>query len=85
MCPHSPLPAALWLSLLLPAWAASQAIATAWALSAAAMRSQCRTPSSQLLKMHVRTLRLNRSAGRPPHCKPSAPRLWLVKPASEAY
>lgn len=85
MCPHSPLPAALWLSLLLPAWAASQAIATALALSAAAMRSQCRTPSSPLLKMHVRTLRLNRSAGRPPHCKPSAPRLWLVKPASEAY
>lgn len=85
MCPHSPLPAALWLSLLLPAWAASQAIATAWALSAAAMRSQCRTPSSQLLKLHMRTLRLNPNAGRRPRYVPHGVRLQLVRPGSEAY
>lgn len=84
MCRQSQLPAFCWLSLLLPQWAASQAIATGFAWSAAITRSTCRPPSSPLLKMHVRTLRLNRSAGRPPHCKPSAPRLWLVKPASEA-
>lgn len=63
MCRESQLPALCWLSLLLPQWAASQAIATGFAWSAAITRSTCR----------------------PPHCKPSAPRLWLVKPASEAY
>ena len=81
-CPLSPasnaLPLALWLSLLLPAWALSQATATAWTLSAAAMRAARPSPSSALLKMHVRTLRLNPAAARRPPYTMQAPRLRLV-------
>ena len=72
------LPLACWLSLLLPAWALSQATATAWTLSAAAMRSARPLPSSALLKMHVRTLRLNPTAAMRPPYTMQAPRLRLV-------
>ena len=72
------LPWACWLSLLLPAWALSQATATAWTLSAAAMRAARPSPSSALLKMHVRTLRLNPTAARRPPYTMQAPRLRLV-------
>ena len=81
-CPLSPasnaLPLALWLSLLLPAWALSQATATVWTLSAASMRAARPSPSSALLKMHVRTLRLNPTAARRPPYTMQAPRLRLV-------
>ena len=81
-CPLSPasnaLPLALWLSLLLPAWVVSRATATAWTLSAAAMRAARPSPSSALLKMHVRTLRLNPAAARRPPYTMQAPRLRLV-------
>ena len=87
-CPLSPissaLPLALWLSLLLPAWALSRATATAWTLSAAAMRSQCKTPSSPLLKLHAQTLRLNPYAGlKRPHAW-MRPHLHLVQPDERA-
>lgn len=78
MCPYSPLPALYCLSLLLPAWAASQVIATGWTWSAAAMRAARPSPSSALLKMHVRTLRLNPTAARRPPYTMQAPRLRLV-------
>lgn len=63
----SSLPQACSLCWLLPAWALSQATATAWTLSAAAMRSARPLPSSALLKMRVRSLRLNPTAGKRPH------------------
>ena len=68
--PHSSAP--------LPAWALSQATATAWTLSAAAMRSARPLTSSALLKMHVRTLRLNPTAARRPPYTMQAPQLRLV-------
>lgn len=80
----SALPLALWLSWLLPAWALSRATATAWTLSAATMRLQCKTPSSPLLKLHAQTLRLNSGAGLK---RPSAwmrPHLHLVQPDERA-
>lgn len=83
MCPYSPLSALCCLSLLLPAWAASQVIATGWTWSAAAMRATCRPPSSPLLRLHVRTLRLNRNAGRMPRYAPRETRLRLVRPGFE--
>lgn len=70
----SALPLAYSLCWLLPAWALSQATATAWTLSAAAMRSARPLPSSALLKMHVRSLRLNPTAGkRPPYTMRMSP------------
>jgi hypothetical protein len=58
------LPLSCWLSLLLPAWT--------W--SAAAMRSARPLPSTALLKMHVRTLRLNPTAAtRPPYTMRMSP------------
>ena len=75
LCPLSqnsnPLPLAFLLSWLLPALAVSRATSTVWTLSAAAMRSQCKTPSSPLLKLHAQTLRLN------PHAGCVVPRIWL--------
>lgn len=83
-CPLSPasnaLPLALWLSLLLPAWALSRATATVWTLSAAAMRSSCATPSSPLLRLHAQTLRLNPYAGLPRPRGWLRPHLHLVQP-----
>lgn len=80
-CPRCPLslasnalPLALWLSLLLPAWALSRATTTVWTLSAAAMRSSSATPSSPLLKLHAQTLRLN------PHAGLKRPAAWLRPP-----
>lgn len=80
MCslPYSHRPALWVLSWLLPAWALSRVTSTAWAWSAVATRSNCRLPSSRLMRLHMQTLRLNPNAGRRPRYSMRAPRLQLV-------
>lgn len=77
------LPICFWLPFWWPVYLAGLATVTVSRLNRAVPPLQCKTPSSSLIRLHVRTLRLNPNAGRPQPFVMRGGRPRLVPPSCE--